>query len=209
MKKLLKKIISENMAREAQDISVFKAVRATLAPFEGKPVSKRLASAVEAALGDGYRVYYDLSYGMTHLDIRKLMPNGEDGQKTRVQLPNAGTPYTAGKAIWPSDYSRRAEEVPGLDSMNVCHGAAAEERNKRRAALLADSARLTDIVKKIKLYNLARAAALQSIGRGDFPDSGESIEDAYDVLAMFDGEEGGEGRRDRPDIAEEMMKLRN
>lgn len=64
----IQQCIREAQARDQFSSKLFERIRAALVPFDGKPISKRLATAAQKQLPE-YTVYYRAEYGMFHLSI--------------------------------------------------------------------------------------------------------------------------------------------
>ena len=59
--------IDKRCVRYAKSVHVYQTLHECLKKFEGKKITKRLATAAERALG--VRVYYNTNHGMYHLEI--------------------------------------------------------------------------------------------------------------------------------------------
>lgn len=70
--KQVKKELSETKNRYAEHLTLINALLEVLKPFDGKPISKRIATAFEKhSAVKNYRVYYSNQYGMFHIKAWK------------------------------------------------------------------------------------------------------------------------------------------
>jgi hypothetical protein len=65
---IIKEALSDDYQRDAKSLALLDTLAAALKPFDGKPVSKRLATAVQKAMPEA-QVYYRHEYGMFHISI--------------------------------------------------------------------------------------------------------------------------------------------
>ncbi len=140
----LRKLIEDGIKREAEDIAVHKAVRTILDRHEGKQITKRIASDLEKAYPE-WKVYYDVSYGMFHLNVRtpeRIKEAGESDGKlsdyVRIFIGYNTSPFVS---------------VASFEEHDASNGYAAERRNQERQALADNLPRLTEIANVINTYN--------------------------------------------------------
>jgi len=119
-----------------ENTALAERVEAALAPFDGKKITKRMATVLEKALPE-CSVYYDTNYGMYHVNVSW----GTDEEK-RFLLGYHGTPIFT---------------VEGFAEHNACHLTAATKRNEERATFL-NKAWLTKVADCIEKANKATAS---------------------------------------------------
>jgi hypothetical protein len=133
-------IIEQNMASEARDLAVYKKVETIVATFAGKPATKHVANAIAKTYPGWYvRWVPEFSWKSIH-----VYEEGE-GSTYKVSLMLA---YDSEPAI---DMEKFADH-------NASNGKAAEERNKLRAAMLADPVKLQAMADAVDSYKVAVAA---------------------------------------------------
>lgn len=151
------KIIESNI----EDTTIADTVAATLARFDGKKITRRMAIAVKKAL-PAYTVHYNTNYGMKQIDVwgngiafdsayRFLL--GYDSHAPEFSLERFKTDYSA------------------------AYYGAAHERNSRRAEKLNDTVWQTEVAKSINQLNAAR---LRLRGLLAHP-----VPDAYDIEQLL------------------------
>lgn len=77
--------VQAEIDRQKLTFATVSTVAAALQRFDGKPITKRLATAVEAAL-PGMTVYYDLTAGMAYLNIWQGKPESVLGYNNRIHV---------------------------------------------------------------------------------------------------------------------------
>ena len=129
----IRKLIESTM----ENVSLAELVRETLKPFDGKKITKRLATAVSEALPD-HTVFYRNEYGTKALEI---WGNGIDHRSRKA--------FTLGHDSEGPEFNH--ERFSGLDSdgLNGCHYYAAQERNEKRHALLIANGWTSDMASAI------------------------------------------------------------
>lgn len=73
MKKLTiekqKEIALERIAIYKNQLYMYNVASEVLKDYDGKKISKRMATAIQKAIGDKYYVYYDTRYNLKHINI--------------------------------------------------------------------------------------------------------------------------------------------
>lgn len=139
--------IQKDYERETSGICLFEIMVETFKSFEGKPITKRLATALQKKLPD-HTIYYEHLYGMYHI---RIWGNGTPyDQRAGFLLgyDNASA-YREGK-----DH----EQHSGFRDYSACYGWAAKDRNQQRETLLADKKRIAHLAKVISDYLSAKKA---------------------------------------------------
>jgi hypothetical protein len=139
--------IREAIAEAAESLAIVTAACAAAEPFNGKPVSKRIASAIESAL-PGYRVHYSAEHGFYRVTIW-------GGRESAVQYSNrvslnlgyANAAHSR-KPAGPAPVYIHAERL-GRDLSGYSHCA---ER------IAAGESLLVELPARVAAYNAAREA---------------------------------------------------
>lgn len=134
-----------------EDVDSPQKVIDCLAPFNGKKITKRHAEKLSAALG-GKKVKLVRVHGMTSLDIGDYsLSRGRRGKRFYVSHEETNVVINTDSII----------------GLNPCYFAGANERNKARRALLADSERLSRLVKAINAYRESCREMVNALGEHD------------------------------------------
>ena len=151
---IITEAVKSDMAREQRYIDLHNQVLTALAPYDGKGVTKRLATAVSKAMPD-MTVAYDTDYGMCHLSIW--------GQGLEYRRRYSALLAYQG----PSQYGEgRVFHLDLFDTeLAACYGRAARERQARRAELLSDSKRIADIA--AAYWDMLEAKSRFDLAMGD------------------------------------------
>lgn len=156
-KETIKETIEADIAREQIGIDLFNQLVEIFKPFEGKKISKRLATAIEKALPD-YTVSYSTDYG--HYSIR-IWGNGIDfNERYDFLIGYESNPYY--------NEGPHEESHSGFRDFSGRYGFHAEERNVKRKAYLEDDSELSYLSNAIEDYKEA-VGKLNSISNFDFP----------------------------------------
>ena len=146
----LKKVIEtirKDQRRESEGIAIFDLMVETFKPFEGKQITKRLATALQKVLPDD-TIYFERQYGMYHI---RIWGNGTPYDQRRSFLLG----YDTKPVYHEGEYHKKHS---GFRDFSCCYGYAAIERNQQRETLLADEQRLQKIAKVINDYQAAKKA---------------------------------------------------
>ena len=152
-KEKIKAIMQADIDREQIGIDIYNVILGCVRKMEGQKITKRIATAVKEALPD-YTVYYQHEYGMYNLLIwgktityekRMSLLLGYD-ESNCCDKPNT---LRAGK---------REESHSGFAYYSTCYGEAAEERNKKRRAIIASDKKLEKIASIVDTLKKSHAA---------------------------------------------------
>jgi hypothetical protein len=154
-KQKIEKLLSELQERQCRTYKIFCAVRKAVAPFDGKPITKRIATAVEKALPE-YTVYYERQYGMFHVII---WGNGiEYGDRLSLLLGYESAPtFHIGEPD---------KQHSGFEYYSCCYGSAEKERIDQTQKLLVDDRKLQRVADVVDNLISARAAWNKLYGMG-------------------------------------------
>lgn len=140
---VIKQTLQVDYDQEEEAISLYDEIARILAPFEGKPLTKRLGTAVAKVLEPkGYKVSWSPEYGMYYIKVWKTWDDRFNflvGYES-TEAYHLGEPHIqhSGFAYWSN-----------------CYGHAAKLRNEKRLATLRDPARLKELAKRIDNYRIA------------------------------------------------------
>lgn len=139
LRELVIKIQTEQK-QETAGIEVHNIIAAVLREsFDGKKITRRLVTKVQERMPQGATVYWDEIAGTVNLKVRGYPGVHEYGYSALIGYNSQPTnPNVAGAYL--SEY-----HAPAFEQTDICHGVAAIERNKARAALLADTAKLRSL----------------------------------------------------------------
>ncbi len=173
-KKQITDLINKYQAEQLRCYALFVAVRAALEPFEGKEISKRLATAVGKALPD-HHVYYEKNLSFYQLSIR---------EKKDFETRNT---FLLGYIT--SEFIFHLKETPdvtrGFDHFNQCH-----ELEKGRAEGLEKlKVRIPELVKLAADFKKAKDAIESASEYG-------KLETCYQLQYLLKGQDTT-GRNDR------------
>lgn len=118
VKERIEKIIKDEYTEELKRINLYERIRDILTPFEGKPISKRMANAISDALPD-YYIDYSPSLMIFHLRVYTL--------NRRTQELSVLLGYTSDDKF----------KISNLDEYNTTY-TMGKERNNQRLKLLDD-----------------------------------------------------------------------
>jgi hypothetical protein len=118
---------------------IIKAMR----PFEGKPMSKRIATALQK-LHPEWTIYYGNEYGQFHLSIW--------GGDTGLRYDNRFSALI-GYDSEPIVSIDRSKDSRGFEDCDCCHGSAGIERNAKRQATIDNPEQITAITNAINDYS--------------------------------------------------------
>lgn len=156
-KETIKEAIEVDIAREQIGIELFNQLVEIFKPFEGKKISRRLATAIEKALPE-HTVSYNTDYG--HYNIR-IWGNGIDfNERYDFLIGYDNNPYYR--------EGTHEENHSGFRDFSGYYGFHAEERNKKRKEYLENDSDLSYISEAIEDYKEA-VGKLNSISNFDFP----------------------------------------
>jgi hypothetical protein len=145
--------IKSQITAEQQGIFLHNEIAKALKPFEGKQVSKRIATALQK-MHPGWTVFYDTDYGMFHLCIWGGDTDIKYDQRFRALIGYESEPIVS---IGKTSDSR------GFEYFDCCHGSAAIERNSLRHAIIDNPAKVQSIVDAINNYGDALATLENTI----------------------------------------------
>lgn len=117
-------ILKAEIVREQEGIDLFERFKKATEKFEGKKITKAIATAFEKELGPEYVVYYSSEYGMYQISFWK----GSSQNKKQFLIGYDSTP------IFRRGHS--TESHSGIEYFCNCYGQAAKERNDRRRETL-------------------------------------------------------------------------
>lgn len=141
----IKEIVQNEYAREAGIIALHEKLRAALVPFEGKPVSKRLATAVQKALGDKWIVDIDKSVPMLTY-IHCIPYDAQNRYKPYKWEDRARFSLSASGVFHFDDRPNRIMTGIGFDTLNRGTGGVLSKAwQRRRKALLSDDKKLESL----------------------------------------------------------------
>lgn len=127
-KQIIKDAIERDIARDSENVAMYEELAGILAPFDGKKISKRLASAIEKAHPD-WTVYYKDNY-----QYILYIWGGNSGR----QWDDRWQFFTD---CWKN--GNRVFTLAGFEENSIAYYRAAIERNDKRQMLLNDDDRLT------------------------------------------------------------------
>lgn len=148
----IKTAIRKNIEDEQARIDVYEHVLKVLTPFEGKQITKRMATKLEQNLPAGYnRAYIERVGTLIYLVV---VP---DNFQNRIQ-------FLLGYASHPVFMVGRAQDRhSGFAYFNNCLGEAARERNKKRQELLSKGIKLAGLANTYHIANEAANAAREEL----------------------------------------------
>ena len=157
-------VINTQISREQDGIDLHDKLAEVLETFDGKKLTRRLVSKLEAVLPDSAIVYWHHIAGMINIQVWNY------GRFTMNERWSALVAYT-------DTYSSQGGEHESYDpalfaERDLCHGKAAHERQGQRLALLNDSKGIGQAVNAINGYNAARDSLNDTLGTSsiDNPD---------------------------------------
>jgi hypothetical protein len=168
----VKALIQAQIDRENQSIYLHNEIVKVLKNFEGKAISKRIATALQKIHPD-WTVFYDTNYGMFHLSIW----GGDTGLKYDSRYSALiGYESEPEVSIGESKYSR------GFEYFDCCNGSAAIERNIARQATIDNPVRIEDMVKALNDYSESLANLEKTI---------DADTDSYNLIRLaYNGKYG-------------------
>lgn len=146
----IKSMLKDKLASQQRNYTIYCAVEKALMPFEGKKITKRLATAVEKALPE-HTVYYSTDYGMYHINVWKAHLDN----KISFLLGYHGA-YTA-ESSKPFRMGSAEESHSGFKYYSASNGHWEQIRIKQNAALLANTVKLKKMARIVD--NIAKAQA--------------------------------------------------
>jgi hypothetical protein len=160
-------IIKNRIATENEEIWLHCQIVEALRSFDNKPISKRMATAVQKRLGEEWRVYYQPRYTMYHLEISRTDDKNWYQNKKTFLLGYETNPIFT---------------LANFEKFDNCNGWAAMERNIKRGQ---DLNRIDELVSKLGEY-LAAKEALKPF----FDDFEKCFEDHHAIAKEFNIEKG-------------------
>ncbi len=155
----VREIINADILDDQENVHLFNCVRAALEPFEGKPITKRLATAVEKAL-PGLRVTYRPVHGIFNVI---LWGGAVGGSGKWDDKGNFLLGYEVGGNNPQTNHGTFT--LAGFDYQNRWAGEAALERIQKNETDLANA---PAIAKAIDNYRQADAALKAAIGDSSY-----------------------------------------
>ena len=168
MKTEIKAAVAANIEHEEDDVAIYEKVKSALEPFEGKEITKRLATAVAKAFGEDWIVHFDRDYGMFHINVRRKSEAYADHRR-----------FLIGYESYPFFHMEEHHDggvnsgSHGFVHHNTCYGTAAITRIEKNKAFLADKVAVSKLVKAIAAYKKS-VAEMKEYGNG------------YSIPAFFD-----------------------
>ena len=140
--------IKADMAREGDGIQIHHAIAEVLKQYDGKPISKRIATALQKNHPE-WVIYFNDNFGMFHLDVWGKATGSflDCGSKFSALIG-----YESDKTVKANMFDKRPDGSCGFDG---CHGYAAIDRFNKRRALLADNTALDRMAEAV--YNIGYA----------------------------------------------------
>jgi hypothetical protein len=151
----VRKIIQAAIDRDREE--PFGRVLDALRPFEGKKITKRIATAVEKAIPE-YTVYYDGGKNVSGIYHLTIWGNGISmDQRIQLYLGSVQVTTPHGEPIPAKTFF-----VERFLDANCCYYEAAQERNAKRRKLLKNTRKLDRIAAAINAFRDA-ATELHSV----------------------------------------------
>lgn len=148
----IRKTIEDNIKREQRGTAIFDVMVETFKPFEGKPITKRLATALEKAMPN-HTIYYEKEFGMFHI---RIWGNGIE-YKDRLSFLigyDSNPYYTEGKY----ETGNASNCGTGFRAHSCCYGEAAKDRIKQAKAFLNNGPAMEKLYSTIRDYIAAKTA---------------------------------------------------
>jgi hypothetical protein len=164
----IREYLQSQIDQENKGLYLHNEIVKALKPFEGKPISKRIATALQKLHPD-WTVFYDTNYGMFHLVIWGGDTGLICGNSFRALIG-----YER-ECIVSVDKSKDSR---GFEEFDCCHGSAAIERNALRQSTLDSPDKIADITQAINDYSDA-LANLEKMIDYPMPDEHGLIRMAY------------------------------
>lgn len=133
----IKAIIQDNINQDAVNVQVYNDAAKAIAKFQGKKPSKLIANTL-AKEHPEYTVSWRAEYGMYHLEIWGITINRDFNNRISLLIAYDSNPIV---------------DMAGYAKHSIAYGEAAQERNNKRRALLADSQELARIAQAIDGLN--------------------------------------------------------
>lgn len=149
---IIRKAIQDNINRETIGTAIFDIMVETFKPFEGKPISKRLATALQKAMPE-HTIHYEKEFGMYHIKIWGCGIHYNDRMSFLIGYETS--PYYSEGSY---DSTSASNCGTGFQSHSCCYGAAAKERIKQAKAFLRNTTALSILSDTINHYTAAKAA---------------------------------------------------
>lgn len=172
IKKEVIREIQKYIDKDADSVIHFNIVKKALKPFIGKPLSKRLATAVQKAYGDDYITYWQTGYGQRYIEVKHKKESWDQNRR-----------YFLGYDTTES-YQEGDSKVPhsGFNYYSGSMGDFAEERIEKNKKILANGKAIDAIV--MSIYHARMSEKLWD----------ENVPGSYDFPALYRVEKlkGGE-----------------
>lgn len=143
----IKQVVQADIDREEIGIQMYERILGVIKKFEGKKITKAMATAVEKELSpEGYVVSYSPRHGMFYVSIWKKNYN----DRIEFLFGHESDPtFRIGDS---------RKERSGFAYSNTCYGDAAKERNAARLAMLQNEEGLNDFARVLDTMKEAKAA---------------------------------------------------
>jgi len=170
--KQVEAVLVQATEQENKCIELSSAIRAALVKFDGKPISKRMQTAVQAVFPEA-TVFYKVDTFFCTISIW----GGTTGRK----MDNRFTVYFGG-------YQATIFTLAGYDESNASCGSAAIARNAGRARVLARPELLQSVAKAASAVKQANSALTAALGNLEAAaDMVFSVSDIETVVHSFCG----------------------
>lgn len=148
----VKAAIQKNIDHEQAGIDVYEHVLKVLSSFEGKQITKRMATALEKNLPAGYNRAYINRIGSL---IQIVVVPKNFSNRITFLLGYDSHPYFS--------VGRSEDQHSGFAYFNNCHGEAAKQRNEIRRNLLSKAIKLTGLANTFAEAKKTAAAAREEL----------------------------------------------
>jgi hypothetical protein len=140
-KETIVQTITAGMKDEQASIALYDALLPIMERFDGKQITRRIATAVTKAFPD-WTVYYDDNYSLFAI---------------RVWGGSTGRDYNGAATFYLGYKSSPTFTLEHFKDTNAWAGSAARERNTKREAILSDDARIAEMAEAFAAFTEAKA----------------------------------------------------
>lgn len=146
----VKKVIEQYNSEEMSDNLLFEEIKKALKPFIGKPINKRIETALKKHFGDEYLIYIERIGSLVNL---KIKGNWKDQGEYRKQ--NGYSFHFGYSDTLTYEEGSSTEKFSGFNYFSCSYGDASLERIDKNKKLLRSPKKLEKLVDAINKYNEA------------------------------------------------------
>lgn len=146
----IKKIIEQYNNEEKSDNLLFEEIKKALKPFIGKPINKRLETALKKHFGDDYFIYLERIGSVVNLKVKGNWKDQSEYRKENGHSFHLG--YSDNLTYEEGDSK---EKFSGFNYFSISYGDASLERIERNKKLLRSPKKLEKLADAINKYHEA------------------------------------------------------